>query len=127
MSKSIFVSRVYEDKRWHDDLERWAKEGRLGFGVAVTGETSDVRQHGERAIKDHLRPYIRGSGVVLVLIGNDTHNHSWITYEIDVAHEMHKDLVLARIPGTTGAPPPNAGARPLVTWEPGALKKALGG
>ncbi|MBK8265090.1 MAG: hypothetical protein IPK80_27635 [Nannocystis sp.] len=39
------------------------------------------------------------------MVGDNTHNSNWVRYELDVATSLNKQIVLARIPGTTGAAP----------------------
>lgn len=125
MPNSLFLSCVYEDKKHRDDVIRWVQAGKLGSEYATVIEGEDVRQHGENAIKNHLRPKIQGCGAVVALIGDDTHNRRWVGYELDVATSLNKKIVLARIPGTTGAPPAKFRNLPIVALNPEALAKAL--
>jgi hypothetical protein len=127
MSTSVFVSHVYEDKRWIAQLQDWKQRGQFGPDIVFTTETGDVRQYGEAAIKSHLQPYLSGASVVLVLVGQDAHNHDWVRYEADVALSLRKKVVLARLPNTTGAPPQSVAGLPIAAWEPSALRVALGG
>jgi hypothetical protein len=125
MTTSVFVSHVYEDRNWIAQLRDWNAKGQLGPNLTFTTETDDTRQNGETAIKNHVRPFILGASVVLVLIGDDAHNHDWVRYEIDVALSNRKRLVLARIPGTTGAPPLHTSGMTIVKWTPESLRIAL--
>jgi hypothetical protein len=126
MARSVFVSFVFEDKAHFEMVQRWAADKKLGADVVVIGETADVRQDGEAAIRSHLKPRIEGSSVVLLLLGSNTHNHEWVRYELSVATSFNKRLVLARIPGTRGAAP--AGFQHLreIALDPGAIRDALG-
>lgn len=125
MTMSVFVSHVYEDRYWIAQLRDWQSRSELGPGLTFTTETDDVRRDGESAIKSHIRPYIEGAGVVLVLVGEDSHNRPWVDYEVAVAQALHKKVVLARIPNTRGAAPPEVASKPIVAWEPRALREAL--
>lgn len=125
MSKSVFVSHVHEDSPHIQQLKAWNTQGLLGPGLTFTTELRDLRPQGADAIDAHLRPRIRGAGAVLVLIGNDTHNHDWVRREIELAQSFGKRLVLTRLPQTTGAPPPNALHLSLVPWQPAMLRDAL--
>ncbi len=126
MPKSVFISHVHEDAERIQQIEQWAKDGLLG-DVVITKETNDFRQMGEEAIKKHLRPKIQGCAVVLVLIGNDTHNHDWITYEVQVAKTLHKRVIAVRIKDTQGAPPKMLSSQKLVRFNAAAVKKAVEG
>lgn len=125
MPARIFVSHVYEDIVARDTLVSWARQGKLGLGVEITGESDDVRQHGRSAILNHLRPMLRDASAVIVLVGNDTHNHHWIEYEAQYALSHQKKVIAVRIPGTTGAPPTVIARLGLVATEPTALQTAL--
>jgi len=126
MSKSVFVSFVFEDAAHFDEVKSWAEKGKLGADVVAIKETKDVRQQGEKAIKEHVKPRIEGSAAVLLLLGNDTHNHDWVRYELQVATSLRKQILVARIPGTTGAAPEGFGHLPSIALDPTAIKKHLG-
>jgi hypothetical protein len=126
MPKSIFISHVHEDAERIAQIELWKGGGLLG-DVAITKETNDFRQMGEEAIKKHLRPRIKGCAAVLVLIGNDTHNHHWIDYEVQVAKSEHKQVIAVRIKDTTGSPPKTLANQKLVKFNAAAIKRALEG
>lgn len=42
---------------------------------------------------------------MLVLIGDNTHNHDWIKWEVEVANSACKEVACMRIPNTTGSKP----------------------
>jgi hypothetical protein len=126
MPASIFVSHVYEDLAARDNLISWAQSGLLGPGVVITGESADVRQEGNRAIQSHLSPKLQGASAVIVLVGNNTHNHRWIEYEAQHAQSNRKSVIAVRIPGTTGAAPTVIARLPLVAMAPAAIRAALG-
>ncbi|MBK8265105.1 MAG: hypothetical protein IPK80_27720 [Nannocystis sp.] len=75
MPKSIFISHVHEDITYRNHVARWIDDGHLGHVVA-TSETTDVRQHGDSAIRAHLQPKMRGAAVVLGLIGQNSRSAS---------------------------------------------------
>lgn len=125
MPSSVFLSNVYEDRQASATIQAWCNAGKLGSNVVITGESADVRQGGDAAIRAHLAPKIRGASVVLVLIGNDTHNHPWVEYEAQFAQSHHVRVIPVRIPGTTGAAPSNLRWASEVAMEPGAIRKAI--
>lgn len=106
-------------------MQDWNRQGSLGQGITFTTEMDDVRQHGEAAIKQHIRPYIHGAGAVLVLVGDDTHKRSWIDYEVAVALSERRRVIPVRIPNTYGAAPLDIRNFPLVAWDPASLRVAL--
>jgi len=124
MSKTIFISCVYEDSHRIDRLEKWSNENKLG-NIVFTYETLDKRQEGRRAIKQHILDKIRGATVVLVLIGNDTHNHQWITDEVTFANSFHKKIICVRMPNTTGSVPEILKKYNIVNFDPQSIKKYI--
>lgn len=125
MPQSIFISYVYEDKNYRDNVERWSTRELIGPNRVTIAESADLRQGGERAIERHLKPKIRGAATVLCLVGNNTHNSEWVQYELDVATSLGKKIVLARIPGTSGAAPHRHRHLLLHTLDPSLLRKIL--
>jgi hypothetical protein len=122
----VFVSYVFEDKKHRNDVAQWGSERKLGQDIVTIAEFADQRQQGEAAIEAHLKPRIRGAAAVLALIGDNTHNHAWVRYELQVAASLNKTIILARIPDTTGAAPEGFRDRTIIALDPSAIKKALG-
>lgn len=125
MSKSLFISYVYEDRGYRDAVERWIKTGQLGPGFVAVMESGDRRPSGDAAIRQHLEPMIRGCAGVVCLIGRDTHNHAWVQWELSVASTLSKNIVLLRIPETAGATPEHHAHLRVHPFDPGVLAKHL--
>lgn len=124
MSKSIFISCVYEDSHRIDSIKNWIKDNRLG-DVVITQETEDKRQQGKEAVKKHIQSKIQGAAVILVLVGQDTHNHEWIEAEVELANSYNKEIICVRIPHTTGAVPTLLTNKRLISFDPDAIKKLI--
>jgi hypothetical protein len=124
MSKSIFISCVFEDSHRVDKIKKWAADRRLG-DVVITQETEDKRQQGKESIKKHIQSKIQGATVILVLVGEDTHNHEWIEVEVELANSFHKEIICVRVPHTTGAIPPLLANKRLIGFDPDAIKKLI--
>jgi len=124
MSKSIFISCVHEDSHRINNIKSWAEQNRLG-NVAITSETEDNRHNGVDAIKRHIQSKIQGAAVVLVLVGQDTHNHDWIKAEIELANNFHKQIICVRIPNSVGAVPSILNKFKLINFDPDTLKREL--
>ena len=125
MPRSIFVSFVYEDKLYFDQVRDWTARGLLGPDIVVVGESADVRQGGHPAISAHLQQRIQGAAAVLVLVGENTHNHAWVQHELSFAASARKQILAARIPGTTGAAPVHFTHLTMWPLAPSSLKKAF--
>nr|VFK23460.1 MAG: MTH538 TIR-like domain (DUF1863) [Candidatus Kentron sp. MB]VFK27857.1 MAG: MTH538 TIR-like domain (DUF1863) [Candidatus Kentron sp. MB]VFK74443.1 MAG: MTH538 TIR-like domain (DUF1863) [Candidatus Kentron sp. MB] len=123
--RSVFISYKYEDKIWKDKVKKWGSDKRFGGNVVIIGKSEDVRQGGTNAVKGHISPKIRGASDVLVLVGNDTHNSTGVEYEVQHAKSSGKNIILVRIPGTTGAAPRSLMYRDMTAFEPNAIMRAL--
>jgi hypothetical protein len=126
MGFSVFVSCVYEDKSYLSQLRDWAAKGRLGRDTIIVSEEKDVRQDGEAAIRGALNPKLAGASAVIVLVGSDTHDRRWVDYEVHHALSGHKQIVLVRIPGSSGAPPSEVRKLTILVFDPTAITAALG-
>lgn len=124
MSKSIFISCVFEDSHRIVSIKKWATDNRLG-DVVITQESEDKRQQGKEAVKQHIKSKIQGAAVILVLVGQDTHNHEWIEAEVELANSFNKEIICVRIPHTTGAVPTLLTNKRLISFDPDAIKKLI--
>ena len=69
MSKSIFISCVFEDKEKIVPIQKWVKKGLLG-DVVITYEIEDKRQQGKEAVRQYIRKKIEGAAFILILALN---------------------------------------------------------
>ena len=124
MGKRIFISYVYEDRAYADQLLDWARRGLLG-NYDVFTESEDVRQGGPGAIMGHLRPLLREADGGIVLIGQDTHDRRWVDREVAYLCSNGKPVIPVRIPNTTGAAPPEVRSITPCRFTPDEVKRAL--
>jgi hypothetical protein len=124
MSKSIFISCVHEDSHLINNIKNWTEQKRLG-DVVITFETEDNRHIGVDAIKKHIRYKIEGAAVILILVGQDTHNHDWIKAEAELAHSFHKQIICVRIPNASGAVPLILKNYKVINFDPDTIKKTI--
>lgn len=123
----IFLSYVFEDYGYAAQVRDWAASGQLGYNVEIVTETDDVRQQGESAIWTHLRSRIRTADGVIVLVGQDSHNHAWVDQEVHYFASARRPIIGVRIPNTYGAAPPEIRNRQLWSYSPSALRQAIAG
>lgn len=124
MSKSIFISCVFEDSHRIETIKTWATSNRLG-DVVITHESEDKRIQGKEAIKLHIKAKIQGASIILVLIGQDTHNHDWIESEVELANSFHKQIICVRLPQSTGAIPDILKKYRLINFDPKTIHKNI--
>ena len=125
MSKSVFISYVYEDIEHRDKLKSWAEKKLLGENIQITHERKDCRAQGDNAIKAEIESMIQGAGAVIVLIGQNTHNHPWVIHEAECIRAKNKKAVLVRIPGTNGSKPKILQGYPEIPMDVNKIKVAL--
>lgn len=124
MSKSIFISCIFEDNHRIESIKKWAADKRLG-DIIITHETEDKRQQGVEAIKKHIQEKIKGAAVIIVLVCNDTHNHDWIKAEVELANSFQKKILCVRVPNSIGAVPAILNKYKLVNFDPDTIKREL--
>lgn len=103
-----------------------AKNELLG-DVVITHETEDKRHLGYEAIRKHIEVKVRGAAIVMVLVGDDTHNHDWIGAEAELANSFHKKLICMRVPQTTGALPSILKKYACIAFHPNSVLKEMEG
>lgn len=122
--KSIFVSYVFEDKPWFNKMKKWEQKGLLDNHTLIT-ETKGIRPDGKNVINKHLKTRIEGAAIILVLIGNNTHNHDWIKIEVEFANNFNKTICGMRIPNTTGKKPAILKSYSELEFNPNQILKTL--
>lgn len=122
---TFFISYVYEDKAFRQQIEDWHARGLLGHWKP-TFETVDHRPGGWNEVKRYLSPLIRSSDAFVALVGQNSHNHYPIDYELQAARSAGIPVVKVRIPNTTGGPPPTLHGED-VEFRPSSLAAALNG
>lgn len=120
----VFVSFVYEDHAFKDQIVDWARRGLLG-DVEVVTETDDMRQAGDGAVRGHLRRKLEDSDLALVLVGRNTHDRPWIDWEVAHRRSNEKPVIPVRIPNTMGAAPPEIRTVAEVRFDPQSVRQAI--
>ena len=122
--KSIFISYVYEDRKYLEKIKSWKEKGLLE-NCQLTFEKEDKRQEGKKEIKNYLKKKIKGVAIILILIGDNTHNSHWVEAEIELAHSFNKEVYCMRIPYTTGAKPKILNKYKELCFDPNQIIKKL--
>lgn len=121
---TVFLSYVFEDHAYRDQVADWARQGLLG-DIRVVFEEDDVRAQGEAGIRAHLRPIMRGADAVLALVGQDTHSRRWVDEEVHYCASSGKLTLWTRIPNTSGAPPVELRSRPAIPYNPSSIYNGI--
>jgi len=79
----------------------------------------DVRNLGEKKVKDYIKEMLDQCAIMICLIGNVSHNSVWIDYEMAVATSKRIPIIGVQIPATTGGAPTLFISRrlPILNWD----------
>lgn len=102
MNKKIFISYHFNDKTYKGEVEKWLNEE--GAEV-ISADENDLRPEGDNRIKGLIKEQISHSVLILILVGNDTHNRPWVNYEVAVARSLGITTYWVRLPNRNGAAP----------------------
>ena len=99
--KKVFISYDFTDASYKGEVEKWLVEG----GIEVLSKNKkDITPHNEQA-ENEIKRQIHQSSLVLILVGNNTHNRPWVDYEVAVAKSNKTPAYWIRLPNRTGAAP----------------------
>jgi len=97
--RRVFFSFHYEQDIWRATNVRNA--GKVDAAAAAGWDDAslweEAKQKGEPAIKSLIDDGLKGTSVTAVLIGTETANRPWVTYEIEKSIERGNGLLGVRI------------------------------
>ncbi len=102
MKKTVFISYHFNDKSYKGEIVKWLKEANIDN---ISVDETDLRPEGSDVIEAQIKKQIEESDLLLILVGNDTHNRPWVDYEVSVAGSKQISRRWVRLPNRTGAPP----------------------
>lgn len=126
MARPLFVSYVTEDKNWLSQLRDWSRQRLLGdFEIDAFDEKLHPTLDSE--IKNQIKERIRKAAAVIVLVGDNTHNHDWIPIEVEIANSFPspRPVLAVRIPNTSGGLPKILGDKKLLDFKPEIIEGVL--
>ncbi len=101
----IFLSYKWEDRERANGLEGLLNNPNNKYQQVTEREHIDMRNKGENAVKNYLKGIISDCSALICLIGDDTHNATGVSYELEVARSLGKKIIAVRIPQTIGGLP----------------------
>jgi hypothetical protein len=129
--KNVFVSHIQEDEAHIDGMKTLLSN--RGFELKDSSITSarPNEAHDPDYIKSQiLAPGINWASTLVVLISPDTHNHEWVTWEIECAQKLGKRIVGVWTQGAAECDIPEAldkYADVVVGWNGERIEKAICG
>ena len=101
----LFLSYKWEDKVQVDSLKGTLLNPNNKYRHTPKTERINLKGQGEKVIKNHLKEILGECEALICLIGNNTHESNWVSYELEVANSQEKKIVPVRIKGTNGKTP----------------------
>ncbi|HEX2206780.1 MAG TPA: TIR domain-containing protein [Longimicrobium sp.] len=131
MRRHIFISYRFKDRNIAHNVETFFQTQ----GGTCDGKPKYVEQNlsseDSGVIEAEIRRVMDQCMGVLLVVGDDNHNSTWIDYEVAHADGSRLPIVAVRLPGYTGGVPQRVQNRvraqeiPFVAWEQTALCTAL--
>lgn len=124
MSK-VFISFDYDDIEAKATVTNWANQN---IGVDISFSTEEGKSHlseGVKAVRKILSEKINRAQLVLVLVGNNTHNRPWVDYEVHHAKCQLKKVIWTQIPDTNGTPPKEISKEAGIDFKIDTIRKAI--
>lgn len=126
--KKIFISYDYDnDKHYKNMLLAWDKNSEFDFGFSDQSADVSIQSTDAAAIKRAISAKINAADYFLCLVGTNTSKSSWVSWEIDKAKELNKNLVAVKISSgnTTPSGLLGAGASWAMSFTFDAIKNAI--
>ena len=102
MKNKVFISYYFGDATFKGEVEAWLSvTGVEILSVNKRDLIPEVRVAAEKRIKEQISE----SSLLLILVGNDTHNRPFVDYEVAVAKSKQIPTFWMRLPNRNGAPP----------------------
>ncbi|MCK6601611.1 MAG: TIR domain-containing protein [Bacteroidetes bacterium] len=121
----VFISFDYQDIEAKKVVDNWSNQN-IGLDISLSSEEGhNYLDKGENFVRTVLREKINSSQVVLVLVGNNTHNRPWVDYEIHHAKCQGIKVIWTQIPKTNGAPPKEISKLNPVPFDINSIRTAI--
>jgi hypothetical protein len=129
---NIFISHKGEDEKYIEDFKKMiSKHGDYEIRDSSIVETEPNNATNEEYIKSIIRPKIDWAGKVIVIIGKETKESDWVTWEIEYADKCgDKKIIGVFLDGATDDDIPialNELGDSCVTWNPEQIVEAIEG
>jgi MTH538 TIR-like domain (DUF1863) len=95
MARRTFFSFHYERDAWRAGQVRnsWVTKDREAAGFWDAASWEAVKRQGDAAIKKWINDQLSGTSVTVVLIGTETSQRAYVTYEISQSHGRGNGLL----------------------------------
>jgi hypothetical protein len=125
---TVFISFDYEkDRKYKNLLVAWDKNDRFNFKFYDSSVTVAVNSDDAAYIRSVIKGKISDAQYLLCIVGEETHKSGWVSWEIDTAKSLGKQLIAVKTASSNTTPPNllNSGARWAMSFTFEAIKKAV--
>lgn len=120
-----FISFDYQDIETKKVVDNWCNQG-IGLDISFSSvEGHSYIEKGEKFIKKVLREKIKYAQLLLVIVGENTHDRPWVNYEIHYAKCQRLKVLWTQIPNTSGAAPKEIRKLPPVPFDIDSVGEAI--
>jgi hypothetical protein len=121
----VFISFDYQDIESKKIVDNWTNQN-LGLDISLSSEEGhSYAIKGKNYVRSILREKINSTQILLVLVGNNTHNRPWVDYEIHHAKCQGLNVIWTQIPKTTGAPPKEISKLTPIPFDMNSIREAI--
>lgn len=127
---NVFVSHYHEDEENIKKFKELLSDNYCIKNYSVTPEKYNNAQEENYIKYEYLRPLINQSSILICLIGPETHDSTWVDWEIREAEKLDKQIIGVYIQGAKDSDVPPAleeFADAIVGWNSSNIEKALNG
>jgi hypothetical protein len=131
LMRNIFISHIHEDDEKVEAFKQLLERNDYDIRDSSIDSGNPNHAHDPDYIKrEILKPGINWAGTVVVLITPQTKDHEWVTWEIEKAVELGKDIVGVWSYGVSGCEIPEAlkqCSAAVVSWQSDMIIGAMEG
>jgi hypothetical protein len=94
MARRVFFSFKYQDvTRAMIVRNSWVTQGKVAAGFIDAADFEGLEKEGEDAIQEWIDDQLDGTSVTVVLVGEDTCDSKWVSYEIEKSKVLGHGLL----------------------------------
>lgn len=127
---NVFVSHYHEDEESIRKFKELLSDGYCIKNYSVTSDKYNNAQDEHYIKYKYLLPLINQSSSLICLIGPETHDSTWVDWEIREAEKLNKQIIGVYLQGAKDSDIPPAleeFADAIVGWNSNNIEKALNG
>lgn len=126
--KKIFVSYYSKgDSRYKNLILAWAKNNNFKIKLDDKSTDTKINSQNKSYLKRRMKTQIDKADYFVVLVGEDTHEREWVSWEIEQAKKLGKTIIAVKEKKKYRSPLPllNSGAKWVIGFSEEGIRQAL--